>query len=445
MSLAQPVCAPIPQMPAGLSPAQARDPDYFPGFAVAIPLGIQHVLAMFVSNLTPAIIVAGAAGFGFGSPDPGELIYMIQMSMLFAGIATLLQTIGLGPIGARLPLVQGTSFAYISIMIPIVAGKGVAAMATLTTAALFGGLLHTVLSRFVGKIRFALPPLVTGLVVLMIGLSLMRVGVQYSAGGVPAIGTPAYGAGTSWLLAGVVVVVTLGLKFFGRGIWSTASVLIGLLAGYALAMAMGHVSFALVARAGWVMVPSPFHFGFALSASAILGFCLTGFVSSIESIGDVEAICKGNAHRPASDGELIGAVAADGVGTALAAIFGAMPNTTFSQNVGLIAITGVMSRHVVTIGAVLGKIECLVLKNGDEIGEPIHHFLAAAELCRVVEVRHVGQLVGAGKRRYDLLVDLVANVGLSLEGHHVLEGCALGNGDRGEGLAREFVADVFDE
>ena len=352
MSLAQPVCAPIPHMPTGLSPGQASDPDYFPGFAVAIPLGIQHVLAMFVSNLTPAIIVAGAAGFGFGSPDPSELIYMIQMSMLFAGIATLLQTIGLGPIGARLPLVQGTSFAYISIMIPIVAGKGVAAMATLTTAALFGGLLHTVLSRFVGKIRFALPPLVTGLVVLMIGLSLMRVGVQYSAGGVPAIGTPAYGAGTSWLLAGAVVVVTLGLKFFGRGIWSTASVLIGLLAGYALAMAMGRVSFALVARAGWVMVPSPFHFGFALSASAILGFCLTGFVSSIESIGDVEAICKGNAHRPATDGELIGAVAADGVGTALAAIFGAMPNTTFSQNVGLIAITGVMSRHVVTIGAV---------------------------------------------------------------------------------------------
>ena len=335
-----------------LSPEQARDPDYFPGLPTAIPLGIQHVLAMFVSNLTPAIIVAGAAGFGFGSPDPSELIYMIQMSMLFAGIATLLQTIGIGPIGARLPLVQGTSFAFISIMVPIVAGKGAAAMGTLTTAALCGGLLHAVLSRFVGRIRFALPPLVTGLVVLMIGLSLMRVGVQYSAGGVPALGTPAYGAGSSWLLAGVVVLTTLALKFFARGIWSTASVLIGLLAGYGLAAIMGRLSFGLVTKAGWLMVPSPFHFGFALSASAILGFCLTGFVSSIESIGDVEAICKNNAHRPATDRELIGAVAADGVGTALAAIFGAMPNTTFSQNVGLIAITGVMSRHVVTIGAI---------------------------------------------------------------------------------------------
>ena len=150
---------------------------------------------------------------------------MIQMSMLFAGIATLLQTVGVGPVGARLPLVQGTSFAYIPVMIPIVAGKGVEAMAALTTAALIGGVVHGLLSMFVGRVRFALPPLITGLVVLMIGLSLMRIGVQYSAGGVPAIGTPAFGAGTSWLLAAVVVLATLGLKFFARGIWSTASVL----------------------------------------------------------------------------------------------------------------------------------------------------------------------------------------------------------------------------
>lgn len=343
---------------------QARDPDFFPGFGLAVPLGIQHVLAMFVSNLTPPIIIAGAAGFGFGSPDPSELIYMIQMSMLFAGIATLMQTVGMGPVGARLPLVQGTSFAYIPVMIPIVAGKGVEAMAALTTAALIGGLVHAFLSMFVGRVRFALPPLITGLVVLMIGLSLMRIGVQYSAGGVPAIGTPAFGAGQSWLLAGTVVVATLGLKFFARGVWSTASVLLGLLAGYVLALAMGRISFDAVATAPIAMLPSPFHFGFALSASAILGFVLTGFVSSIESIGDVEAICEGTAGRPATDAELQGAVAADGVGTALAAVFGAMPNTTFSQNVGLIAITGMMSRHVVTLGAVFLVVCGLVPKIG---------------------------------------------------------------------------------
>lgn len=336
---------------AGMSRTEARDPNWFPGWTTAIPLGVQHVLAMFVSNMTPAIIIAGAAGFGFGSGDTTEMVYMIQMAMLFAGIATLMQTIGFGPVGARLPLVQGTSFAYIPVMIPIVAGKGVEAMAALTTAALFGGLLHAFLSMFVGRIRFALPPLITGLVVLMIGLSLMRIGIQYAAGGVPAVGTPAFGAWQSWLLACVVVVVTLGLNFFGRGIWSTAAVLLGLIAGYLVALLMGRIDFAPVSSAGLVMVPMPFHFGFAISASAILGFCLTGFVSSIETIGDVDAICEGNAGRPATDKELQGAVAADGVGTALAAVFGAMPNTTFSQNVGLIAITGVMSRHVVTIGA----------------------------------------------------------------------------------------------
>ncbi len=201
-----------------MTPQQARDPDHFPGLAVAIPLGIQHVLAMFVSNLTPAIIVAGAAGFGHGSADPREMIYMIQMAMLFAGISTLIQTVGIGPVGARLPIVQGTSFAFLPVMIPIVAGQGVAAMATLTTAALVGGLFHAGLSVFVGRIRVALPPMVTGLVVLVIGVSLMGMGMQYAAGGVSAQGTAAYGSGSSWLLAGIVVVVTLALSFFGRGI-----------------------------------------------------------------------------------------------------------------------------------------------------------------------------------------------------------------------------------
>ena len=334
-----------------MTPEQARDPDYFPGLAIAIPLGIQHVLAMFVSNLTPAIIVAGAAGFGYGSADTSPMVYMIQMAMLFAGVATLIQTVGLGPFGARLPVVQGTSFAFLPVMIPIVQGQGVAAMAALTTAALIGGLFQTVLSFFVGKIRFALPPLVTGLVVVMIGLSLMRVGVQYAAGGVEAQGTPAYGAAASWALAGIVVAVTLTLSFFARGIWSTAAVLLGLLAGYVVAALMGKVSLAAAASAQWVAVPLPFHFGFSFSAAAILGFCMMCLISSIESIGAVSAICENGAKRPATDRELIGATSADGVGSAIGAIFGAMPNTSFSQNVGLVAITGVMSRHIVTIGA----------------------------------------------------------------------------------------------
>ncbi|MEM5517694.1 nucleobase:cation symporter-2 family protein [Henriciella sp. AS95] len=340
--------SPTPLMTA----EQRRDPDYFPGFAAAIPLSIQHILAMFISNVTPAIIVAGAAGFGYGSPDISALLYMIQMSMLFAGAATLLQTIGFGPVGSQLPIVQGTSFAFLPIMIPLVAGKGVEAMAVLTTGALFGGLFHAGLSIFVKRLRFAFPPLVTGLVVAMIALSLLQVGIQYAAGGVPLIGTAEYGGWQSWLLAGTVIVATFGFKFFTRGMWSSASVLLGLLVGYALAFAMGRVNLAEVGAAGWVSVPVPFAFGFNFSIAAVVGFCLMGIISAIETVGDVSAITEGGAGREAKDEELSGATLADGLGTFGAAIFGSLPNTSFSQNVGLIAMTGIMSRHIVTLGAI---------------------------------------------------------------------------------------------
>jgi xanthine permease len=337
-----------------------------PPLTRAIPLGIQHVLAMFVSNVTPAIIVAGAAGFGFGSNSPHfpEMIYLIQMSMFFAGIATLFQTIGFGPIGAKLPIVQGTSFAFIPIMIPLVAGKGVEALPALFGGVLIGGLFHAFLGTFIGRIRFALPPLVTGLVVLMIGLALVQVGIKYAAGGVPAMGKPEFGSAQNWGVALFVIVVTLGFKFFTRGMLSVGSVLIGLIAGYILAYTLGMVSFANVGKAAAFALPDPFHFGFEFSMAAVIGFCLMAFVSAVETVGDVSGITKGGAGREATDREISGATYADGFGSAIAGVFGALPNTSFSQNVGLIAMTGVMSRHVVTIGAILLIICGLVPKAG---------------------------------------------------------------------------------
>lgn len=346
------------------TPEQLRDPDYTPPLAKAIPLGIQHVLAMFVSNVTPAIIISIAAGIGFGTPDIGAMIYMIQMSMVFAGIATLIQTIGIGPVGARLPVVQGTSFAFIPIMIPLVAGKGLEALPVLFGGVLVGGLFHAILGTFIGRIRFALPPLVTGLVVLMIGLLLVKVGIQYSAGGVPNIGKPEYGSLLSWSMALVVIIVTLGLKFFAKGMLSVAAVLIGLIVGYIFALALGEVSFANVGRAAVFALPDPFHFGIEFSVAAIVGFCLMAFVSAIETVGDVSGITKGGAGREATDKEITGATYADGIGSAVAGLFGALPNTSFSQNVGLVAMTGVMSRHVVTFGAIFLIIAGLFPKVG---------------------------------------------------------------------------------
>ncbi len=348
------------------TPEQLQDPDYTPPLAQAIPLGIQHVLAMFISNVTPAIIIAGAAGFGFGSNSPEfpSLIYMIQMSMLFAGVATLFQTIGFGPVGARLPIVQGTSFAFIPIMIPLVAGKGADAMGIVMCGVIVGGIFHACLAPIVGKIRFALPPLVTGLVVTMIGLALVKVGIQYAAGGVPAIGKPEYGSLQNWFVAMVVIVTTLGFKFFTRGFLSVAAILIGLLVGYVVALFMGMVSFDNVGRAAVFALPRPFHFGFEFSVAAVVGFCLMAVISAIETVGDVSGITKGGAGREATDVEIKGATFADGIGTTVSGIFGALPNTSFSQNVGLIAITGVMSRMVVTFGAIFLIVAGLIPKIG---------------------------------------------------------------------------------
>ena len=336
------------------TPEQLKDPNYTPPLAQAIPLGIQHVLAMFVSNVTPAIIVAGVAGFGFGSGDVGVLIYMIQMSMLFAGVATLIQTVGIGPVGGRLPIVQGTSFAFLPVMIPAMVGAGTAGLPGLMGGVVIGGLFHFCLGFIIGRIRFALPPLVTGLIVLMIGLALIKVGIEYAAGGAGDFNRskPTWGSGANWLQALVVIVVTLGVKFFARGFLSVAAVLIGLIAGYVVAYAMGDVSLGNVAKASWFAAPMPFKFGFEVNTAIVVGMCLMAFVSAVETVGDVSGVCKGGAGREATDDEVRGATFADGLGTAIAGVFGGLPNTSFSQNVGLVAMTGVMSRHVVTCGAI---------------------------------------------------------------------------------------------
>lgn len=336
---------------------QLRDPNYTPAMGKAVPLGIQHVLAMFASNVTPAIIIAGVAGFGFGAPgmDVDAINYMIQMAILFAGVATLIQTIGMGPVGARLPIVQGTSFAFLPVMIPAVAGAGVGGMAGLMTGVVIGGIFHFILGFFIGRIRFALPPLVTGLIVLMIGLLLIKVGIEYAAGGAGDFNKskPTWGSGANWIMAFTVIIVTLAVKFFAKGFLSAAAVLIGLIAGYLVAhFVFGVVNFSKIGGANTFGLPMPFKFGFEINWAIIIGMCLMAFVSAVETVGDVSGITKGGAGREATNEEITGATFADGLGTAVAGVFGSLPNTSFSQNVGLVAMTGIMSRHVVTIGAI---------------------------------------------------------------------------------------------
>lgn len=323
------------------------DPNETPPLAQAVPLGLQHVLAMFASNVTPSIIVAGAAGLAFGG---AEQVYLIQMAMLFAGIATLFQTVGFGPIGARLPIMQGTSFAFVGVLAGIAATQG---LSVALTACLIGGVIHFMLGSVIQHLRFLFPPLVTGLVILAIGLYLIPVAIKYAAGGAAKFQMEAesFGSLMHWSVALSVVIVALVLKFFTKGIISNAAILIGLVVGYLLAIAFGMVNFSAVTNASMFIIPQALPYGFEFSLGAVIAVTLVSIVSAIETVGDASATTKAGAGREATDKEVAGATYADGLGTAVAAVFGGLPNTSFSQNVGIIGMTGIMSRHVVTIGA----------------------------------------------------------------------------------------------
>ena len=333
-----------------MSDVDYGNPDATPPMGQAIPLGLQHVLAMFASNVTPAVIVAGAAGLAFGG---AEQVYLIQMAMLFAGIATLFQTIGIGPIGARLPIMQGTSFAFVGVLAGVAATQG---LSVALTACLIAGIIHFALGGVIQKLRFMFPPLVTGLVILAIGLYLIPVAIKYAAGGAAdfQMAADSFGSLMHWTVALTVVVLSLVCKFLTKGLVSNAAILIGLLGGYVVAMAMGMVNFGGVAKAAWFQVPTVMPYGFEISIGAVIGVTLVSIVSAIETVGDTSATTKAGAGRDATDDEIAGATYADGLGTAVAAVFGGLPNTSFSQNVGIVGMTGIMSRHVVTIaGAIL--------------------------------------------------------------------------------------------
>ena len=336
------------------------DPNTTPPMGQTVPLGLQHVLAMFASNVTPSIIVAGAAGLAFGS---AEQVYLIQMAMLFAGVATLFQTVGVGPVGAKLPIMQGTSFAFVGVLAGVAATQG---LGVALTACIIGGVVHFLLGGVIQHLRWLFPPLVTGLVILAIGLYLIPVAIKYAAGGAAKFQMEAesFGSLMHWSVALTVVVVSLLVKFFTKGFVSNAAILIGLLAGYALAFAFGMVNFGAVAKASWITAIQPLPYGFEFSLGAVIAVTLVSIVSAIETVGDCSATTKAGAGRVATDKEIAGATYADGLGTAVAGVFGGLPNTSFSQNVGIVGMTGVMSRHVVTVAGIIMIVCGLIPKIG---------------------------------------------------------------------------------
>ena len=312
----------------------------------SIPLGIQHVLAMFAGNITVPIIIAGIFG-----QTPEQKIFLIQMALFVAGVATIIQTVGIGKVGSRLPIIQGTSFAFIPVMAPF-AKVGLGAV---FTAAFIGGIFQMWIGRMLKPIRHLFPPLVTGIVVLMIGVSLLKVGFMYAGGGGWLLNNKpeVFGNSNHLIISFTVLIVALWAHQKGKGMVSSASILIGMVAGYIVAMMMGMVNYGKIAGADWFAFPMPLQYGIDFVPGAIILMLFMAVVTTIETIGDISATTMGGANREATDKELSGGIMADGLGTAFGSLFNAMPNTSYSQNAGLVAFTGVISRHVGTVAGVI--------------------------------------------------------------------------------------------
>ena len=322
----------------------------------AIPLGMQHVLAMYAGNLAPILVISGVLNI------PADIkVSLLQSAMFVAGAVTFVQVRPIWKIGSGLPTVMGTSSGFIPVAIGV--GLQYAAMgdwsngyAAILGASLIGGLMEFMLGFIVKPLRKFLPHVVTGTVVTTLGISLIPVGIKFVGGGVGLEKTPGFGSIKNLLVALFVFLTIIFIRQMFTGFLSISSILIGLIAGYIVAIFAGMVDFTPVRNAAWISAPLPFfavgHLNLAFHWDAIVPFLLVYLATTVETIGDNTGIAVGGLGRDITDKELQGAVHADGFGSMFAAIFGVMPNTSFSQNVGLIGMTKVVNRFTIGIGAV---------------------------------------------------------------------------------------------
>lgn len=336
----------------------------------AIPLGLQHVMAMFVGNLTPLLIITGACGVGAGSEYAQIQVSLLQNAMIIAGVVTLVQLFAIGPIGGKVPIIMGTSSGFIGVFSSVakIMGGGIIGYGAIMGASLIGGLLETVLGAFIKPLRRFFPSVVTGTVVLSIGLSLISVGINSFGGGNAAND---FGSLENLFLAFVVLIVILFFKHWTKGYLSSSSILVGIIVGYVVAIIMGFVlphtavgpdgveytkswvlNWSKVADASWFAIPKFMPVKLVFDLRAIIPVLIMFVVTAVETVGDISGVMEGGFGREATDSELSGGVMCDGAGSALAAIFGVLPNTSFSQNVGLVAMTKVVNRIALATGAV---------------------------------------------------------------------------------------------
>ena len=338
-----------------MEPSQSRQNLLFqfhgtPPIGTSISLALQHLVAMIVGCVTPPIIIAGAIGL-----SQADRVLLIQASLVMSAVSTLLQLFPVGKrFGSGLPVILGVSFAYVPSMQAIAAsGGGVAAIAG---AMLVGGIVAVIVGIFVKKIRLLFPPVITGTVVFTIGLSLYPTAINYMAGGtgntaeaVAAKGLPEsliYGSWQNWLVAALTLTAVMVLNNRGKGICKLASILLGMVFGYIVALCFGMVSFADVGEAAWFSLPRVMHFGITFDVASCIAVGLLFAINSIQAIGDFTATTVGGLDREPTDNELQGGIIAYGFSNILAALFGGLPTATYSQNVGIVTTNKVVNRTV---------------------------------------------------------------------------------------------------
>ena len=308
----------------------------------AIPFGLQHILAMFVANISPIIIVAGASGV-----SGKQLAMLIQSAMLIAGIGTLIQLFPLWRIGSGLPIVMGISFTFVSIMCYIGTNYG---YGTIMGAVLIGGLIEGCLGLFAKYWIKIISPIVSASVVTAIGFSLLSVGSTSFGGG---SGSENFGSVENWILGTITLLCCILFNIFAKSYWKQLSVLFGLIVGYPVAIPMGLVDFSSLAGTSVIALPHLMPFKMEFHLNAIISVALIFLVSATETIGDTQALANSGLNRSATTKEISGSLACDGFISSLSSLFGCMPITSFSQNVGLVAMTKVVNRFTIATGALI--------------------------------------------------------------------------------------------
>ena len=305
----------------------------------AVPFGLQHILAMFVSNLTPITIIAAAGGL-----SQAEVAVLLQNAMLVAGIATLIQLFPVWRIGSRLPIVMGVSFTFVTVLSTVAASYGYPAV---IGAAICGGVFEGVIGLFARYWRKIIAPVVASSVVIAIGYSLFTVGARSFGGGY----AEDFGSASNLLLGAVTLTVCLGWNILARGYLKQLSVLAGLVVGYILAVFMGKVDLSVIFSEGIVSLPALLPFVPEFPMGAIFSGAIIFMVSAAETIGDTTAMVSGGLGREITSKEISGSLACDGFASVVSALFGCPPVTSFSQNVGLVNMTKVVNRFTIATGA----------------------------------------------------------------------------------------------